>query len=95
MSEKKEKRPQQVFTLLVQVGRKAGDGLPEDCSGAGLMIYASGVDEAEAVRHPPPRKHSRARAALKRGESTDAHPRVTPRRTLATPTCSLRPRACR
>jgi hypothetical protein len=50
MSEKKEKRPQQVFTLLVQVGRKAGDGLPEDCSGAGLMIYASGVDEAEAVR---------------------------------------------
>lgn len=50
MSEKKEKRPQQVFTLLVQVGRKAGDGLPADSTGAGLMIYASGVDEAEAVR---------------------------------------------
>ena len=44
------KRPQQVFTLLVEVGRKAGDGLPAKATGAGLMIYASGVDEAEAVR---------------------------------------------
>lgn len=44
------KRPQQVFTLLVQVGRKPGDGLPDRATGAGLMIYASGVDEAEAVR---------------------------------------------
>ena len=46
---KKETR-QQVFTLLVQIGRKAGDGLPADATGAALMIYASGVDEAEAVR---------------------------------------------
>ncbi len=46
----KIKRPQQVYTLLVEVGRKAGDGLPEKSTGAGLMIYASGVDEAEAVR---------------------------------------------
>ena len=46
----KPKRPQQVFTLLVEVGRKTGDGLPEKATGAGLMIYASGVDEAEAVR---------------------------------------------
>jgi len=46
----KPKRPQQVFTLLVEVGRKAGDGLPKDATGAALMIYASGVDEAEAVR---------------------------------------------
>lgn len=44
------KRPQQVFTLLVEVGRKTGDGLPEKATGAGLVIYASGVDEAEAVR---------------------------------------------
>ncbi len=44
------KRPQQVFTLVVEVGRKAGDGLPEKATGAGLLIYASGVDEAEAVR---------------------------------------------
>lgn len=44
------KRPQQVYTLLVEVGRKAGDGLPDKATGAGLMIYASGVDEAEAVR---------------------------------------------
>jgi hypothetical protein len=46
----KEKRPQQVYTLLVEVGRKAGDGLPKGATGAGLLCYASGVDEAEAVR---------------------------------------------
>ena len=39
-----------VFTLLVEVGRKPGDGLPEGATGAGLLCYASGVDEAEAVR---------------------------------------------
>ncbi len=50
MPETKEKRPQQVFTLLVEVGRKPGDGLPDGSTGAALMIYASGVDEAEAVR---------------------------------------------
>ena len=46
----KIRRPQQVFTLLVEVGRKAGDGLPAKATGAALLIYASGVDEAEAVR---------------------------------------------
>lgn len=50
MSDKKPKRPQQVYTLLVEVGRSAGDGLPEDATGAGLLCYATGVDEAEAVR---------------------------------------------
>ncbi|WP_371228411.1 hypothetical protein [Roseovarius sp. 2305UL8-3] len=52
MSEKKPKKPsrQQVYTLLVEVGRKDGDGLPDGATGAALMIYASGVDEAEAVR---------------------------------------------
>ena len=45
-----KKRKQAVYTLLVEVGRKAGDGLPADASGAALMCYASGVDEAEAVR---------------------------------------------
>ena len=43
-------RRQQVFTLLVEIGRKAGDGLPEKATGAALVVYASGVDEAEAVR---------------------------------------------
>ena len=47
---KKVKRAQQVFTLVVQVGRKDGDGLPDKATGAALMCYASGVDEAEAVR---------------------------------------------
>jgi hypothetical protein len=40
----------QVYTLLVEVGRKAGDGLPNKATGAALMIYASGIDEPEAVR---------------------------------------------
>lgn len=46
----KKKSRQQVFTLLVEVGRKEGDGLPEGSTGAALMVYASGIDEAEAVR---------------------------------------------
>ena len=46
----KKKRQAQVYTLLVQIGRKSGDGLPEGSTGAALMIFASGVDEAEAVR---------------------------------------------
>ena len=46
----KEKRKQEVYTLLVEVGRRQGDGLPEGATGAALMCYASGVDEAEAVR---------------------------------------------
>ena len=46
----KPRRPQQVFTLVVEVGRKAGDGLPDKATGAALMCYASGVDEEEAVR---------------------------------------------
>jgi hypothetical protein len=53
MSEPKKKKKvsrQQVYTLLVQIGRKDGDGLPETATGAALMCFASGVDEAEAVR---------------------------------------------
>ena len=46
----KERRPQRVFTLLVEVGRKADDGLPEGATGGALLCYAAGVDEAEAVR---------------------------------------------
>ena len=46
----KKKSRQQVYTLLVQVDRKHGDGLPDKATGGALMIYASGVDEAEAVR---------------------------------------------
>lgn len=49
MTQKKPSR-QQVYTLLVQIGRKDGDGLPDGATGAALMVYASGVDEAEAVR---------------------------------------------
>jgi len=46
---KKESR-QKVYTLLVEVGRNADDGLPDGATGAALMCYASGIDEAEAVR---------------------------------------------
>ena len=38
--EKKKKKRQQVYTLLVQVGRKDGDGLPDEATGGALMIYA-------------------------------------------------------
>ncbi|WP_210530048.1 hypothetical protein [Rubellimicrobium arenae] len=48
--EKREKRPQRVFTLLVEVGRKEDDGLPDGATGGALLCYASGIDEAEAVR---------------------------------------------
>lgn len=50
MTTEKPKRPQQVYTLLVEVGRKSGDGLPAKSTGAALLCFASGVDENEAVR---------------------------------------------
>ena len=40
----------EVFTLLVEVVRKPGDGLPDGATGAALLCYAAGVDEEEAVR---------------------------------------------
>ena len=46
----KPRRPQQVYTLLVQVGRKSGDGLPRGATGAALLCYSTGVSEDEAVR---------------------------------------------
>lgn len=46
----KKKKSQHVYTLLVEVGRRDGDGLPDGATGAALMCFASGVDEAEAVR---------------------------------------------
>ncbi|MFN4060059.1 MAG: hypothetical protein ACK4IA_04820 [Paracoccus hibiscisoli] len=39
-----------VFTLVVELGRRAGDGLPKGATGAGLVCYAAGHDEPEAVR---------------------------------------------
>ena len=44
------KKEQQIFTLIVEVGRSGNDGLPNNCSGAALICYCSGIDEAEAVR---------------------------------------------
>ena len=46
----KNQSRQKVYTLLVQVGRTDNDGLPNNSSGAALVCYSSGVDEAEAVR---------------------------------------------
>jgi hypothetical protein len=40
----------EVFTLIVDVGRKPDDGLPIEATGAGLMCFASGRSEEEAVR---------------------------------------------
>lgn len=39
-----------VYTLLVEVGRTKNDGLPDGSTGAALICYAAGRDEAEAVR---------------------------------------------
>ncbi len=39
----------EVYTLLVQVGRAAGDGLPEGATGAALLCYAAGRTEKNAV----------------------------------------------
>lgn len=39
-----------VYTLLVEVGRTKTDGLPDGSTGAALICYAAGHDEAEAVR---------------------------------------------
>lgn len=50
MTKTKEKASQAIYTLLVQVGRSPGDGLPEGATGAGLLCYSSGRDESEAVR---------------------------------------------
>lgn len=50
MAQGKQPSRQQVYTLVVQIGRKSGDGLPDKATGAGLVVFASGVDEAEAVR---------------------------------------------
>jgi len=47
---KKSTAPKPVFTLVGEVGRKEGEGLPRAASGAALVCYATGVDEAEAVR---------------------------------------------
>lgn len=39
-----------VYVLLVTLGRRPGDGLPEKATGAALLCYAAGHDEPEAVR---------------------------------------------
>lgn len=39
----------QVYTLLVQVGRAKGDGLPDGATGAALLCYAAGRTEKNAV----------------------------------------------
>lgn len=46
----KQKKTSEVYTLLVEVGRSTSDGLPKGATGAALLCYASGRDEAEAVR---------------------------------------------
>lgn len=43
-----KKPPEQVYTLLVELG--VTEDLPKGATGAGLLLYAPGVDEASAVR---------------------------------------------
>lgn len=39
----------QVYTLMVEIGRCEGDGLPEDCDGAAMLCYAAAETEKTAV----------------------------------------------
>ena len=48
MAEERTAAPR-VWTLLVQVGRSQGDGLPDGATGAALLCYASGRSEKNAV----------------------------------------------
>ncbi|MDT8344878.1 MAG: hypothetical protein RQ752_10665 [Thermohalobaculum sp.] len=45
----KAKVSEQVYILVVEVGRIPGDGLPEGATGAALMCYAAGRTEKNAV----------------------------------------------
>jgi len=45
----KPRAAEQVFILVVEVGRLPGDGLPDGATGAALMCYASGRTEKHAV----------------------------------------------
>jgi hypothetical protein len=38
-----------VYTLLIEVGRKEGDGLPDGTTGAAMLCYSSGKTEKNAV----------------------------------------------
>lgn len=49
MAEGAKRGGQQVWTLLVHVGRVEGDGLPKRATGAALLCYASGTSEKNAV----------------------------------------------
>jgi len=40
----------EAFTLLVEVGRKLDDGLPDGCDGAALLCFVGARSEDEAVR---------------------------------------------
>ena len=48
---KKKKIPkyEEVFTLLVQVGRTKDDGLPRTSLGAGILCFTAALTEEEAV----------------------------------------------
>ena len=39
-----------VYTLTVEIGRKDGDGLPDNATGAAMMCFCPAQTEAEAVR---------------------------------------------
>jgi len=49
VTEAKARKPEQVYILLVEVGRSEEDGLPDGATGAALICYASGRTERQAV----------------------------------------------
>lgn len=49
IKKQKPSKTEDVFTLIVQVGRCKADGLPTGCSGAGILCYTAAATEDEAV----------------------------------------------
>ena len=75
----------EVYTLLVEVGRRAGDGLPEGSTGAALVCYAAGRDEAEACARDGGRAQSAPRWRRSTSPPTARWPSGSPTGTTSPP----------
>ena len=49
MRDAPDARMTEVYTLMVEVGRAEGDGLPEGTTGAAMLCYSAGTSEKNAV----------------------------------------------
>ena len=70
-AETEAQRRQALRVLEGEVGRRAGDGLPDGSTGASLICYASCVDEPEAVRETVAVLKQAVDLAARRGQVLD------------------------